>query len=248
MTTGLVGCTQCGVPQLVVTGTGLLRTHDRIGVATGVNYGLCPGSGQTPATPTRGEARDESAPAATRCRGCQMLIQVTPAGVYPRHRKPDGTACLASRRSPDWLKSQDQGATVAWRCRVCNQPTRHHVSTNVVNDHLLRKTDLLCPTSGRKKSWLPADRASGYPTRRADSEAPVSEVEARRHPPKVTRATTKAKVAATRKSAAAAKRKGVAQTKASKSAAANGIRVLAVAPPAWGNVGSDRYRPPITSR
>ena len=47
----LVSCPVCKVPQTIVTGTGLLRTHDRIDLTTGAVLGRCPASGEGPPDP-----------------------------------------------------------------------------------------------------------------------------------------------------------------------------------------------------
>lgn len=237
-------CAECGTQQFVVTGTGVLRVHDRIDLVTGANRGNCPGGGepinQRAAAPEPGgRRRVDAQPRYIRCGVCWQQVMLGTSGVLARHRRSTGAQCPASRKSPDWLTSKSKYATVGWRCIVCGHATRRHTATNKLNDHTWPNTDILCVASGKSKSWLPATRAAGLPTRRLGSNESVSAAEARRLAPKMTR-DSKAKAA----DRARRKRKKAAQQRASSSPAANNIRVFLGGAPGLGvmprHVGRDR--------
>jgi hypothetical protein len=228
-------CAECGTNQFVVTGTGVLRLHDRIDLATGANLGKCPGSGAEPVQPhaaasqPSGRRRVDAQPRHIRCGVCRQQVMVGPTGVLARHRKSTGAQCPASRKPPDWLTSQGKQARVGWRCLVCGQATRRHIATNKLNDHTWPNTDILCVASGKSKSWLPATKADGLPTRRLGSSESVPVTEARRLAPKMTRE-SKAKAAELAKR----KRKKAAQQRDANSPAANNIRVFLGGAPGLG--------------
>jgi hypothetical protein len=52
-------CTECGVDQVVVTGVGRIRHHDRIDMRTGQVDGVCPGSGARVAKPRQVSKKSE---------------------------------------------------------------------------------------------------------------------------------------------------------------------------------------------
>jgi hypothetical protein len=52
-------CTECGVDQVVVTGVGRIRQHNRIDMRTGQVDGVCPGSGARVAKPPQVSKKSE---------------------------------------------------------------------------------------------------------------------------------------------------------------------------------------------
>ena len=111
-------CPHCGVSQTIVTGVGVLRTHDRIGLSTGTNYGECPGSGAiipSQDRPLREIKRDalKKLPQTRMyryvCRVCGATTTATSVGRVSEHAWPDGDAlCRASGFTRAWIPTNPE--------------------------------------------------------------------------------------------------------------------------------------------
>ena len=107
-------CPVCHVPQVLVTGSGVLRTHDRINLATGIAQGKCSGSGVTPRPPLRTPTSGPTpGPRSYCCSVCGAPTQLDPdTSVIEAHSWPTGDArCLASGRTPRWIPKNPRAGT-----------------------------------------------------------------------------------------------------------------------------------------